>query len=84
MALDVPIAATRAGGIPEMLDQGAGLLSPRRRCRPGRPARLLDDPALRASLIACSPGPGREFSATAMAEGVLAVYRSIVETVDLK
>ena len=86
MALDVPIAATRAGGIPEMLDQGAGLLSP-----PGDAgaladsvARILDDQALRASLVGRAQDRVEEFSATAMAEGVLAVYRSIVETVDLK
>jgi len=86
MALDVPIAATRAGGIPEMLDRGAGLLSP-----PGDStalaasvARILDDQALRASLIRRAQDRVEEFSATAMAEGVLAVYRSIVETVDLK
>ena len=86
MALDVPIAATRAGGIPEMLDPGAGLLSP-----PGDSAalaasvaRILDDPALRASLVGRAQDRVEEFSATAMAEGVLAVYRSIVETVDLK
>lgn len=86
MALDVPIAATRAGGIPEMLDPGAGLLSP-----PGdgaaladSVARILDDRALRASLVGRAQDRVEEFSATAMAEGVLAVYRSIVETVDLK
>jgi glycosyltransferase involved in cell wall biosynthesis len=86
MALDVPIAATRAGGIPEMLDRGAGLLSP-----PGDAAaladsvaRILDDQALRASLVGQAQNRVEEFSATAMAEGVLAVYRSIVETVDLK
>jgi glycosyltransferase involved in cell wall biosynthesis len=86
MALDVPIAATAAGGIPEMLDRGAGVLSP-----PGDGTalaasveRILADPALRASLIRRAQDRVEEFSATAMAEGVLAVYRSLVETVDLK
>jgi glycosyltransferase involved in cell wall biosynthesis len=86
MALDVPIAATSAGGIPEMLDQGAGLLSP-----PGDSTalaasvgRILDDQTLRASLVRRAQDRVEEFSATAMAEGVLAVYRSIGETVDLK
>ena len=86
MALDVPIAATSAGGIPEMLDRGAGLLSP-----PGDSgalaasvARILDDQTVRAALIRRAQDRVEEFSATAMAEGVLAVYRSIVETVDLK
>jgi glycosyltransferase involved in cell wall biosynthesis len=86
MALDVPIAATSAGGIPEMLDRGAGLLSPPgdRDALAASVARILDDPALRASLVARAQDRVEEFSATAMAEGVLAVYRSIVETVDLK
>jgi glycosyltransferase involved in cell wall biosynthesis len=86
MALDVPIAATRAGGIPEMLDPGAGLLCPPgdSGALAGSVARILDDPALRASLIGRAQDRVEEFSATAMAEGVLAVYRSIVETVDLK
>lgn len=86
MALDVPIAATEAGGIPEMLDPGAGLLSP-----PGDGAalaqsvrRILDDTALRSRLIRQAQDRVEQFSATAMAEGVLSVYRSIAENVDLK
>ncbi len=79
MALGVPIAATRAGGIPEMLEGGAGLLTP---VRDG-PAladsvdRFLADPALRAGAISAARQRVQAFSATAMAEGVLRVYRSI-------
>lgn len=86
MALDVAIAATAAGGIPEMLDPGAGLLS-----APGDSpalaasvARILDDADLRAGLIRRAQNHVEHFSATAMAEGVLAVYRSTAENVDLK
>ena len=86
MALDVPIAATSAGGIPEMLRNGAGLLTP-----PGDGAglagsvrRILDDAELRRRLVRTAQDRVEEFSATAMAEGVLAVYRSVAETVDLK
>jgi glycosyltransferase involved in cell wall biosynthesis len=86
MALDVPIAATAAGGIPEMLGAGAGLLSP-----PGDSGalaqsvqRILEDPALVRGLIREAQNQVEQFSATAMAEGVLSVYRSIAENVDLK
>jgi len=86
MALDVPIAATAAGGIPEMLDRGAGLLT-----APGDSgalaasvAHILDDADLRAGLIRQAQNRVEYFSATAMAEGVLSVYRSIAENVDLK
>jgi glycosyltransferase involved in cell wall biosynthesis len=86
MALDVPIAATTAGGIPEMLHSGAGLLTP-----PGDSdalarsvARILDDPGLRDSLIRKAQDRVEQFSVTAMAEGVLSVYRSTAENVDLK
>jgi len=86
MALDVPIAATTAGGIPELLESGAGLLS-----APGdgdalaaSVARILDDAGLRAALIRKAQDRVEQFSATAMAEGVLSVYRSIAENVDLK
>lgn len=86
MALDVPIAATAAGGIPEMLVSGGGLLT-----APGDSgalaasvADILDDPELRTGLIRQAQSRVEEFSATAMAEGVLSVYRSIAENVDLK
>lgn len=79
MALDVPIVATRAGGIPEMLHGGAGLMT-----APGDGAAIaaavatvLDTPRVRAELVSAARDRVEEFSATAMAEGVLAVYRSV-------
>jgi glycosyltransferase involved in cell wall biosynthesis len=86
MALDVPIAATRAGGIPEMLEGGAGLLSP-----PGDgPAlaqsvdRLLRDPAVQGSVLRAARERVGRFALSHMAEGVLAVYRSAMEDVEIK
>jgi glycosyltransferase involved in cell wall biosynthesis len=86
MALGVPIASTSGGGIPEMLSGGAGLLSP-----PRDPAalaasvdRLLREPALRESTRANAGERVERFSAAAMANGVLSVYRSVTENVDIK
>ena len=78
MALDVPIAATRAGGIPELLHDGAGLLSP-----PGDGVALADsvdqllgNASLRAAVVRQAQSRVEKFSADTMAEGVLATYRS--------
>lgn len=86
MALGVPIAATTGGGIPEMLNGGGGLLS-----EPGdAPAlaasvdRLLRDSALREGVRRAATARVAEFSDAAMANGVLSVYRSVTESVDLK
>jgi glycosyltransferase involved in cell wall biosynthesis len=86
MALGVPIAATGGGGIPEMLAGGAGLLSP-----PGdwvaladSVGRLLLEPSLRETTRRTAAARVDQFSATAMANGVLSVYRSVMENVDLK
>jgi L-malate glycosyltransferase len=86
MALGVPIAATSGGGIPEMLSGGAGLLSPPRDplALADSVERLLREPALRESTRRLASERLTEFSATAMANGVLSVYRSVTENVDLK
>lgn len=82
MAAGLPIAATSAGGIPEMLSGGAGLLSP-----PGDgPAlgasvlRLLRDPATRETVARAARETLPRFTARAMADGVLRVYRSVYPT----
>ena len=80
MALGVPIAATRAGGIPEtVVDGETGLLSP-----PGdadalaeHVVRLLGDRALAAELSARARERVREFSVERMVERTLEVYASI-------
>jgi glycosyltransferase involved in cell wall biosynthesis len=86
MALDVPIAATRAGGIPEMLEGGAGLLSP-----PGDGLALarsvdllLRDAAVKGTVLRAARESVGRFALRYMAEGVLAVYRSAMEDVEIK
>ncbi len=79
MARGIPIASTAAGGLPEMLADGAGLLVP-----PGDPpalaeavARIVNQPALRGELSARARTAVRRFTARRMAEEVLTVYRSL-------
>ncbi len=79
MALGVPVVGTRAGGIPEMLGNGAGRL-----VAPDDPAELaaavmevLGDAAARETLIVRAREAVARFSDERMAEGVLRVYRSL-------
>lgn len=83
MALGRPVVASRVGGIPEAVVHGeTGLLVP-----PGDPdalaravRRLADDPALARRLGEAARRRVREkFSADAMVEGTLEVYRSVLE-----
>ena len=78
MARGIPVASTTAGGLPEMLGDGAGLLVP-----VGDPIALADvverivtQPALRQQLGERGREAVRGFSAARMAEEVLTVYRS--------
>jgi glycosyltransferase involved in cell wall biosynthesis len=78
MARGIPVASTSAGGLPEMLKDGAGLLVP-----PGRPedlaeavARLISDPQLRTDVSRRAREAVRAFSAERMAAEVRTVYRS--------
>jgi L-malate glycosyltransferase len=81
MAFGAPIAATRAGGIPEfVIDEETGLLSP-----PGEaPAlgenivRLLSDPDFAASLAARARTRVEEFSVDRMVDRTIEVYRAVV------
>jgi glycosyltransferase involved in cell wall biosynthesis len=79
MALGVPVVATRAGGIPEMLGHGAGVL-----VDPGQPeglagaiSQVLTDPSVRQTVVASAAHEVQRFTADGMATGVLAVYRSV-------
>jgi glycosyltransferase involved in cell wall biosynthesis len=78
MACDVPIVATRVGGVPDLLGSGGGVL-----VEPGQPAelaaavhRVLTDSSLRWRLTNTARGELGRFSVSAMAEQVLSVYRS--------
>jgi glycosyltransferase involved in cell wall biosynthesis len=80
MALGIPVAATRAGGIPEMLENGAGELVP-----VGDGAslalatrRLIMDPAVRERTLEAASRQLTQFLDSSMADGVRAVYRSIL------
>jgi len=79
MALGIPVASTTAGGLPEMLQDGAGLLVP-----PGDPAalaaaveRLLRDPSLARDIVRKAEHRVQRFTAARMAEAVRSVYRSL-------
>lgn len=78
MALGIPVASTSAGGLPEMLEGGAGVLA-----SPGRPdqlaeavAQLLGDPAFARTTAARATIAVERFTAGRMAEAVRQVYRS--------
>jgi glycosyltransferase involved in cell wall biosynthesis len=76
-----PIAATMAGGIPDIVADGeTGLLAPiRDPARLGAAlARLCADPALRARLGAAGAQRVREFSVTRTAERTADVYRRVL------
>jgi glycosyltransferase involved in cell wall biosynthesis len=84
MARDVPVVATRVGGIPDVLGGGAGLM-----VSPGNPPELaravrqiVRDPELRQELILVARKELRQFSVSAVAERVLTVYRSCAHSLD--
>lgn len=84
MALDVPVVATRVGGIPDLLGSGAGIM-----VAPGNAAefaaavrRVLTDLELRQNLTRRARQELRNFSIGAMADRVLQVYRSCVHSLD--
>jgi glycosyltransferase involved in cell wall biosynthesis len=80
MALGTPVASTTAGGLPEMLQDGAGVLAP-----PNDPvaladavARLLTEPGLALQVGRRATTAVERFTARRMAEAVRSVYRSCV------
>ena len=82
LALGVPIVATTAGGLPEALAHGGGVLVP-----PGSPAelaaavgRLLDDAAERQRLGAAGRLAAGHFSVERLVQRTLDVYRSVAQT----
>lgn len=84
MALGTPILATRAGGIPEMLEGGNGTLVP-----PQDPSALaaaaealLADPARGRTTAAAALAAVESFSDTAMARGVRTVYDEVTSNAE--
>ena len=80
MALDIPVVSTRAGGIPEILEGGAGLLVPvGDGIQLGKAvSSLIKDKELRQRTVAMARQRLTRFTADAMADGVRSVYRSIL------
>jgi len=79
MALGVPVVGTRVGGIPELLEGGAGLLveSEDPVGMADAVLALLENPARRERQVEYAREVVRRYSDERMAEGVLQVYRSL-------
>ncbi|MFI5211187.1 MAG: glycosyltransferase, partial [Gemmatimonadales bacterium] len=82
MALHVPVVATAAGGVPELLGNGAGLLVPVRDASALAQVvvRMLTDAACRAACVARAAEVVARYSDARMAEGMRSVYRSVLST----
>jgi glycosyltransferase involved in cell wall biosynthesis len=82
MALAVPVVATAAGGIPELLADGAGVLVPVGDAAALAEAtvRIVTDPALRSSCVARATLVVARYSDVRMAEGMRSVYRSVLSS----
>ena len=83
MARGIPIASTSAGGLPELLADGAGLLVPAGDASALADAvrRIVTDAGLRESLGERGRARATRFSAARMAEGVVSVYRSCAHSI---
>ena len=84
MALGIPVASTSAGGLPEMLGNGAGLMVP-----PGdgralgeAVARLLEDSGLRSQIAEQGKADVLRFTDARMADALATVYRSCIHSLD--
>jgi L-malate glycosyltransferase len=84
MAMDVPVVATRVGGVPELLGSGGGIL-----VSAGKPAefaaavhRVLSEPGYASTLRQAARRELGRFTVDGMAEQVLEVYRSCAHSLD--
>ena len=84
MACGVPVVATRVGGVPDLLANGSGILvEPRSPDALAGAVRLvLTDSVLRERLAQKARAELPEYTASAMAERVLSVYRSCAHSLD--
>ena len=80
LAFGRPIAATRAGGIPEVVTEDCGLLAPTEDARAlgAAIARIANDRALAARLGECGRRRAAEFSVERMTDRTLEVYETIL------
>jgi glycosyltransferase involved in cell wall biosynthesis len=82
MCCALPVVATRAGGIPELIEDGVdGLLAPVRDAAAvaERLGRVLSDGGLRARLGAAARATaGRRFLADAMVDGYVDLYDRVL------
>jgi glycosyltransferase involved in cell wall biosynthesis len=78
MACGTPVASTAAGGLPDLLGDGAGLLVPTGDFSALADAvrRILEDATLRATLISRAAAVVQRFTSRRMAEDAVSVYRS--------
>ncbi len=80
-AARIPVVATKAGGIPEMVHhEQTGLLGPigDAPALASNISRLISEPSLRNSLVANAHHTLHEFSKEQMAEKTLAIYREVL------
>jgi glycosyltransferase involved in cell wall biosynthesis len=84
MACNVPVVATRVGGVPELVKSGGGVLVPAG--SPGEFAgavrRVLTDPVYARNLTQVASQELGRFTPEAMAERVLEVYRSCAHSLE--
>jgi glycosyltransferase involved in cell wall biosynthesis len=84
MARGIPVASTSAGGLPEMLHPGAGILVPPRDpdALAGAVEAILSDAELRRELVEQASRVVERFSAARMAAEVRSEYRSCAPAID--
>lgn len=78
LALGIPVVATRAGGLPDALAHGGGVLVAAEPVElSGAVARLLSGAVARTRLAEAGPVAAREFSVERLVQRTLDVYRSV-------
>jgi glycosyltransferase involved in cell wall biosynthesis len=84
MAFEVPVVATRVGGVPELLGSGGGVLVPARHPAEFAAAvhRVLSDPGYASNLKQAARMELGRFTVDAMAEQIVKVYRSCAHSLE--
>jgi L-malate glycosyltransferase len=78
MACGTPVASTAAGGLPDLLGDGAGMLVPTGdfSALANAVQRILEDATVRSTLISRAQAVVQRFTSRRMAEDAVSVYRS--------